>query len=108
MVTKEKIIKANLISYDKVWATPRSDPNKAYFLFEDQPAINRGYKVKLKITNKKIEQNSISMVFLVKGIILQDTSDKNNEKKGAHKYNLNLFTGLKDSFKKSLIASLKG
>ena len=35
----DNIIKANLTSYEIVWATARKPPNKEYFELEDQPAI---------------------------------------------------------------------
>lgn len=37
-----KIIKAILISYEIVCATPRIDPKKAYVLLEDHPLNKRG------------------------------------------------------------------
>lgn len=39
---KNNKIKANLTSYETVWAIPRRLPTSAYFLFEDHPLIITG------------------------------------------------------------------
>lgn len=40
------------ISYEIVWAILRVVPRRAYFLLEDQPAINVGYTFKLEVVKK--------------------------------------------------------
>merc|ERR1712066_761283 len=42
-------IKANLTSYETVWATDRNLPNRAYFLLEAHPENNTGYTFILNI-----------------------------------------------------------
>ena len=48
------MIRARLISYEIVWATPRIDPKEAYFLLDAHPIIKRGEIPKLRTTKNLI------------------------------------------------------
>ena len=59
-----KIIKAKLISYEIVWATPRIAPTVPYFLLEVHPDKRRGYKfnpIKTKSINREYSHDSLEL-----------------------------------------------
>lgn len=60
-------IRASLISYEIVWATPRKAPMNAYFLFDTHPLISNGYKLIANISNNKITPYSIIIDLFLNG-----------------------------------------
>lgn len=106
---KNRRIRANLTSYETVWAIPRNLPTSAYLLLEDQPLIITGktfiliIMYKNKIPRLKLKLVSLNgkkryvIITIIRAII------------GAIKNCLGLDAeGHSISLVKSLIASLKG
>jgi hypothetical protein len=103
------IIKARLISYEIVWATPRIDPIKAYFLLEDHPIINRGYTLSLKKVRNVISPKGKWDSEVFEGKTVHIAKATTNIKQGLIKKNFQFtFILFSDCLINNLIASLKG
>ncbi len=74
---------ASLISYEIVCATPRRDPIKENFLFDDHPAIKIGYSPILRTTRRIIIENEKFNGTEVFGEISHKVIERNNAITGA-------------------------
>jgi len=102
-------IKDILTSYEILWATARTDPNKAYLEFENQPAPITPYTPNLE-THKNISILKPPILQAKKLLYrIHKTKPKNKFIKGQIKKGKILTkVGLTNSFLNNLIASAKG
>lgn len=71
-----------------VWETPRSPPKRAYFLFDDHPAINNGYTPNLMIITIIIIEYTNLWYPVISGIVAHKINTKNTLTTGERKNNI--------------------